>query len=392
MNKNLLNTGIQEYILKINDADIMSVLLKKPLFTAVTNKEIVEQVIARNKCRTKLPTWYQTSNIYYPNKRSLEQTSSEITARYKAEIIHGNSLADLTGGFGVDAYFFSLKFENVVHCEIDKGLSEITSYNFKILGRNNITCLAVDGMAFLKATETHFDWIYVDPSRRHDHKGKVFRLEDCTPNVPEHIELLFQKSKNILLKTSPLLDFAAGIDALRHVKQIYVVAVNNDVKELLWVMEKDFADDVEIKTIHFKKSIREYFGFNRSEEANAVATYALPLAYLYEPNAAIMKSGAFKSVAKYYNLAKLHEHTHLYTANELIDFPGRRFRIEGVFSYKGDEFRHLGIRKANITTRNFKDSVAGIRKKFKISEGGDIYLFFCLTMKGTSAVIQCSQL
>jgi hypothetical protein len=392
LNKNILNTGVQEYILKNNDADIMSVLLKKPLFEEVSNKELVEQIIARNKCRTKLPTWHKTPTIYYPNKLSLEQTSSEITARYKAEIANGKSLVDLTGGFGVDSYFFSSKFESVTHCEIDGRLSEIASYNFKILGKNNISCLAMDGMAFLEASETQFDWIYVDPSRRHDHKGKVFRLGDCAPNVPEHLDLLFRKTKNLLIKTSPLLDLTAGIDALQYVREIHVVAVDNEVKELLWVLEKEFTDDIEIKTINFKKSRREFFGFMRSEEANAVPPYAMPLAYLYEPNAAIMKSGAFKSIATCYNLAKLHEHTHLYTANEWIDFPGRRFIIEGIFSFKGDDFRQLGIRKANITTRNFKDSVAEIRKKFKILEGGDTYLFLCVTMEGKPTILKCSHL
>jgi hypothetical protein len=370
----------------------MSVLLKKPLFEAVSNKELVEQLIARNKCRTKLPSWHKTPSIYYPNKPSLEQTSSEITARYKAEIASGKSLVDLTGGFGVDSYFFSSRFESVTHCEIDEGLSEIASYNFKILGRNNVKCLAIDGIAFLEATETQFDWIYVDPSRRHDHKGKVFRLEDCAPNIPEHIDLLFRKTKKLLIKTSPLLDITAGIEALKNVKEIHVVAVDNEVKELLWVLENEFADEIEITAINFKKSRREYFRFLRSEEANLVPTYAMPLAYLYEPNAAIMKSGAFKSIANCFKLDKLHEHTHLYTANALIDFPGRRFRVEGVFSLKGDEFRQLGIRKANISTRNFKESVGAVRKKYNISEGGDIYLFFCVTMGGMPAIIQCSQL
>ncbi len=369
----------------------MSVLLKKPLFEEVTNQELVEQLIARNKCRTKLPTWYKTPKIYYPNKVSLEQTSSEITARYKAEIAHGNSLADLTGGFGVDSFFLSTKFDAVVHCEINKRLSEIARYNFDVLRCDNVRCETKDGIAFLKSSEKQFDWIYIDPSRRDDRKGKVFRLEDCTPNVPEHLDLLLQKTNNILIKTSPLLDITAGIDAFCHVKEIHVVAVDNEVKELLWILEKEYAETITIKTINFKKTTTQQFIFNYSDENSAISRYAVPGTYLYEPNAAIMKSGAFKTVGNFYKLAKLQEHTHLYTSDEPIEFPGRRFRITGVFSYKGDEFRKLDIRKANITTRNFKDSVANLRKKFKILEGGDTYLFFCSTLKGAPVIIRCSQ-
>ncbi len=391
MNKNILNTGIQDYIVNNNNTDILSVLLKKPIFEEVTNQELVEQLIARNKCRTKLPTWYKTPKIYYPNKVSLEQTSSEITAGYKTEIAHGNSLADLTGGFGVDSFFLSSKFDTLVHCEIDKSLSEIARYNFDRLGSNNVLFESNDGITFLRTSEKQFDWIYIDPSRRDDRKGKVVRLEDCTPNVSEHLELLFQKTKKILVKTSPLLDITAGINALCHVKEIHVVAVDNEVKELLWILEKENRDAITIKTVSFKKTTTEHFEFNYSDEKNAIARYTLPGTYLYEPNAAIMKSGAFKSVGNFYDLDKLQEHTHLYTSDELIKFPGRRFRITGVFSYKGDEFKKLGIRKANITTRNFKDSVANIRKKFKILEGGDTYLFFCSTLNGSPVIIRCSQ-
>jgi len=369
----------------------MSVLLKKPIFEGISNQELAQQLEARKKCKKKLPTWFGSTNIYYPNKRSIEQTSSEITGRYKSEIVAGKSLVDATGGFGVDSYFFSRKIEQVYHCEIDEDLSEIAAHNFKILGAENIKTIPTDGMAFLRNSQTGFDWIYLDPSRRDDSKGKVFRLSDCSPNVLLELELLFAKSDNILLKTSPLLDISAGIAELAFVKEIHVVAVNNEVKELLWVMDKEYSGDIGVKTINSTKTGPETFDFPLSEERNTVSRYSKPLSYIYEPNSAILKSGAFKLVGNRYGLMKLHEHTHLYTSDTLIAFPGRRFRIHSVIPYTKKNIKRLGIEKANIGTRNFPESVAEIRKKFRIGDGGDNYLFFATDINETKIGLNCTK-
>ncbi len=369
----------------------MSVLLAKPTFEGVLQKELAEQIEAKNKCKEKLPTWFRAPNIYYPNKLNIEQTSSELTAAYKARLTDGKSLVDLTGGFGVDTYFFSKKMAAVYHCEINQELSKIARHNFEILGQKNIECLPENGIDFLKNVTTDFDWIYVDPSRRNDAKGKVFLLEDCLPNLPEHLPLLFQKTQHILVKTSPLLDIKLGIEALNFVKEIHVVAIHNEVKELLFVLEKGFTGSINIRTINIAPQQDDTFDFELGHEHAYQVEFGEPSAYLYEPNAAILKSGGFKSVGKNYGLTKLHQHSHLYTSNSLVDFPGRRFKINQVLPYSKKSIKSLEVSKANITTRNFPISVAELRKKHKIKEGGNQYLFFTKSFNDSLLVLNCEK-
>ena len=392
MNKYILNTVVQEFINKNINIDTTSLLLKKVSFSNIELKEIVEQIEAKKRCKTKLPTWYNTTNIYYPNKLNIEQTSSEITAEYKSRLIKGNTIIDLTGGFGVDCFYFSKLFQKVTYCEIDKNLSEIVSHNYTQLGIDNIKTLNVDGIEYLKNTDQSYDWIYVDPSRRHDSKGKVFYLKDCLPNVPEHLDLLFEHADNVLIKASPMLDISIGISELKNTKTIHIVAVNNDVKELLFVLCKDYKGEILINTLNIKGEKRETFEFSYSSETSAKVNFSLPLTYLYEPNAAILKSGAFKTIAKELNIYKLHQHSHLYTSNELIDFSGRVFKIIEQIPYNKNAIKKaLGNYKANITTRNFPESVSQLRKKFNIKDGGETFAFFTTNINDEKIVIICKK-
>ena len=375
MNTSILNTEIQEFINHNINSEITSLLLKKTSFSSEDLKIIIEQIEAKKRCKTKLPSWYSASNIYYPNKLNIEQTSSEPTAKYKAGIIEGHSIIDLTGGFGVDCFYFSKVFQSVIHCEINASLSKLVQHNFQQL-QADIQTINTDGIGYLKENNTCFDWIYIDPSRRHDSKGKVFFLNDCLPNVPEHIDLLFSKSKNVLIKTSPLLDLSVGINELTSVKTIHVVAVNNEVKELLWRLERNFEGEVQIKTVNLKKDGPIHFDFLMTDEKKSEIVYSSPLSYLYEPNAAILKAGGFNMVSEQLNLSKLHKHSHLYTSDILIDFPGRRFKIESVIPFNKKAIKKLGITKANITTRHFPESVQQLRKKLNIKDGGEDFLFF----------------
>ena len=305
MNKEILNTVNQEFINNNLDSDVASLLFKNNPNIIVKLKDLIEQIEAKKKCKKKLPTWFNSKDTYYPNKLNIEQTSSELTADYKTKLISGNSLIDLTGGFGVDCYYFSKKFLKVTHCEINEDLSEIVKYNYQQLNISNVECIPVNGIEYLGNSDLLFDWIYVDPSRRHDSKGKVFFLNDCTPNVPKHLDLLFKHSKNVLIKTSPLLDFSIGINELQNVKTIHVVAVNNEVKEILWILEKDYEDSINVETINIKPKKIESFDFMLEDEQEAKVSYSDPLTYLYEPNAAILKSGAFKSITKQLNVFKI---------------------------------------------------------------------------------------
>ena len=250
LNQNILNKEVQEFIQLNLKADITKLILKGSSFKNVTIQEIAEQIISKNKCKTKLPTWFNTANIYYPNKINVEQTSSEITAEYKSNLVSGNTLADISGGFGVDSYYFSKKIKEVFHCEINLELSEIVSHNFKQLEIDNCKTISEDGISFIKDSKTNFDWIYTDPSRRDDKKEKVFLLKDCLPNIPENLDLLFAKTKNILIKTSPILDIKKAISELNFVKEVHIIAIDNDVKEVLYMLEKNFSKSATIKTVN----------------------------------------------------------------------------------------------------------------------------------------------
>lgn len=389
MNAAILNLDVQEFINQHLKTDPTILILKGVPFADVSVQEIVEQIEAKNKSEKKLPTWFQNSAIYYPNKLNIEQTSSELTAAYKSGLIEGETLIDVTGGFGVDAHFLGKCFSKVTHCEWNVDLSAIVKHNFGALRNLNIDVVAADGLAFLKHMNQKFDWIYVDPSRRHHSKGKVFFLKDCLPNIPEHLKSLWSYSKNIMIKTSPLLDITVGLNELEYVKTIHVVAINNDVKELLWILEHGFSGEITIKTINFKKQNSEYFDFILEDEPELDTIYSEPLTYLFEPNSAILKSGGFNSLIGKFNVNKLHKHSHLYTSDTLIEFPGRAFKILKSIPYNKKQIKGLSIKKANITTRNFPETVQNLRNIFKIKDGGEQYLFFTTNHHNQKILLVC---
>ena len=297
-------------------------------------------------------------------------------------------MADITGGFGVDSFYFSRHFTAVIHYEKDECLSAIAAHNFKQLKKLNITCVAKNGLNEL--VKNSYDLIYIDPSRRHTDKGKVFRLIDCEPNIPREINQLFTSTERLLIKTSPMLDITQGIKELKMVSQIHIVAVNNEVKELLWLLQKDNNKAIEIKTINIDKQESQKFNYRLKDSCTPI--FSLPEKYLYVPNAAIMKSGAFNLVSERYSINKLHQNSHLYTSTNLKEFPGRRFLIKRVYNFNKKELKELKtIKKANISTRNFPESVANLRKKLKITDGGDCYLFFTTDLNNNKIVIDSTK-
>ncbi len=387
----ILNTEIQKFIFENTSLDTSKLALKKNPFPQIEFKIILYQIESRTKSKDKLPTWFNGKNIIYPSKISIEQTSSETTAKYKSEIVSGENLIDLTGGFGIDDYYFSKKIDTIVHCEINPELSEIVSHNFKQLRALNINCIEGDSLKTLEQLNQKFSWIYIDPSRRNDAKGKVFMLKDCLPNVPDLQDTYFEYSDNILIKTAPILDISAGLQELKNVKQIHIVAVDNEVKELLWVIEKDYNDGIEIKTINLKKESKELFNFQMNSEN--ITNYDFPKRYLYEPNGAIMKSGGFYQISNFFQVNKLHKHSHLYTSNNLIDFPGRVFEIQKTTNYsKKEMIENFSNQKMNITTRNFPDTVENIRKKWKIKDGGNQYCFFTTDKNENKIALICTKI
>lgn len=366
-------------------------MLKGSPFPDVSSAEIATQISGLITAEKKLPTWFEAREIYYPPKLNLEQTSSEITAQYKASLIQGDRLIDLTGGFGIDDHFFAESFKEVVYCELNKELAEIAEHNFSKLGKSNIKVIPGDGLKTLENSDKCFDVIYADPARRNNQGGKVFKLADCLPNIPVNFDLLFNKTNRILIKTSPLLDITAGLAELRYVSGIHIVAVNNEVKELLWFMEKGFSGSVQIKTINFNRNQPEIFSGSIDDKPEI--SFSLPKKYLFEPNAAIMKSGLFNLLAEKTGTSKLHRDSHLYTSEETKKFPGRVFRMFDIKDFKPSllkkEFKGT---KANITTRNFPESVSNLRKLLKIKDGGDRYLFFTTNKEDKKVILDCRKL
>jgi hypothetical protein len=392
LNTSILNKNIQDFITKNSGAPITKLALQKNPFPEIEWITILNQIEAKSKAKDKLPTWFATENIIYPSKISVEQTSSEKTAAYKASLISGESLIDLTGGFGVDDYYFSKKFKSIAHCEINEDLSAIVKHNFEQLQVKNAAFYADDSANVLNSLHQKWDWIYIDPSRRNDAKGKVFMLKDCLPNVPESLDFYFEKSDSILIKTAPLLDISAGLSELKFVKNIHIIALENEVKELLFEIHNQYSGRITIKTANILKDKTETFEFVLGDEIE-LPSYHLPQQYVYEPNSAIMKSGGFDEVSTIFKINKLHKHSHLYTSDELIDFPGRSFAIEKVIPYSKNEMKNeLANQQANITTRNFPDTVENIRKKWKIKNGGNVYCFFTTDKNDHKIVLICRKI
>ncbi|OWP64888.1 hypothetical protein CDA63_00580 [Hymenobacter amundsenii] len=357
--------------------------------------ELVRQIQARQKARLKIPTWAANPDLVFPPALSVEQASSDRTAAFKASLVKGHRLADLTGGFGVDAAHFAATVNEVHYVERHGALADVVRFNLAQLGIENVVCHTADAVQFLRSTPDTFDWIYLDPARRDNAAKKTFRFQDCEPDVLRLLPLLLQKGQRVLLKTSPMLDIELAIKELGHVRRLWVVAVENECKEVLYELGPEAAVDPERYAVNLlRNGQQQEFRLNRAREARAVPRYAEPRQFLYEPNAAILKAGAFKSIGTAYEMFKLHQHSHLYTSDTLHpDFPGRIFRILATEKYDTAALRaHLGPElRAHVTTRNFPDSVAEFRHRTGIREGGDTYLFATTSHEGKLMVLVCDK-
>ena len=385
----LLQPEIQDFIEVNLEKDVSQLALLKNDFS-IDYITIINQIVAKQKAKKKLPTWFNTAKILYPSKVSIEQTSSEIAAKYKTSITSGENLIDLSGGFGIDDYYFSTVFKKVIHCEINPELSFIVKHNFQQFKKNNIECIVGDSTKILENLNQKFDWIYIDPSRRNDSKGKVFLLKDCEPNVPKLLDFYFKYSNNILIKTAPLLDIQSGILELQFVKKIHIIAIENEVKELLWEIENNYEGDTTIMSVNIEKESTQVITTSLNEEY--IASFSLPKTYLYEPNVALLKSGNFNAISTLFKIDKLHQHSHLFTSDEILDFQGRSFHIDEVIPFQKEFMKPFQNQKMNCTTRNFPLSVEEIKKKFKIKDGGTIFAFFTTNINNEKIVLICTKL
>lgn len=386
--KNITSKEVQDFINKNLKTDLSKLILKGSPFPDLDVKTLATQIDSKNKAVKKLPTWYKTIGIIYPPKLNLEQASSEVTANYKASIINAGPLLDLTGGFGSDAYYFAQNTNWVTHCEINEELSEIVKHNFEVLGIKNVTTISGDSADILNKKE-EFGTIYIDPSRRAE-TGRVFLLKDCEPDVVAHQEQYLQKAKRVIIKAAPMLDIQSALKDLKKVVEVHVVSLKNECKELLFVLEKDAVAEPTVNCVILGSQDTKIISFNFSEERNVETQPTKILNYLYEPDASILKAGMFKLLTERYPVAKIHQHSHLYTSNELIDFPGKRFKVIKTVLF--NDFTKAQIpRQVNLVCRNFDLKPDELKKKFKLKDGGNEFLFFTTNYKDQKTVIHAQK-
>jgi len=391
-----MNPETNRFINENSDADVLQLALLSNRFPNVDMPLAIRQIHGKQKIKSKVPLFYATENFLYPAQLSLEQASSETTAGYKASICNGNTLVDLTGGFGVDCYFMSGQFKQTVYVERQEKLCGLAIHNFKILNRNNIKVIHSETEKYLLEIE-HADWIFIDPARRSTAGKKVVLLSDCEPDISKIYPQLLEKASRIMIKLSPMMDISTAIRDLPNIYEIHIISIENECKELLLILNQSNQNDILVKTINYRKNKEnQLFDYLLNEESGAEVTMAIQLEkYLYEPNASIMKSGAFRKTGNRFHIHKLHKNTHLYTSNVLIpEFPGRIFEIKGQWGNSKKELKELGIKipKANISIRNYPVPVEELRKKLKVRDGGTIYLFACTTNDDQKVILETIKL
>ncbi len=347
----------------------------------------VQQISGRQKAAKKLPTWASDFRIIFPPSISLEQSSSEETARYKAKDLSGELMIDLTGGFGVDSYFLSQNFERAIYCEQQEELAAIAANNLEILTPGKFVIFHGDGLDFLEKSNSHFDLIYADPARRGIGNKKLYRLQDCEPDVVTAWELMKSKSDRILIKASPMLDISQAQTELPDVQKVLVISVKNEVKELLleWSRGKENSKSrkVEIEAVDLAE-MEAHFSFSLSEESEAESVFGEVEAYLIEPLSTILKAGAFKSFGQRFALKKLEKNSHLYTSESLPkEIPGRVFEVLSEIQPKKEIVKKLfPSGKVNVITRNYATGSEEFKKKLGLKDGGEDFLIGTRTGSG----------
>ncbi len=406
--------------------DVRQLALQKNKYKDIDFDFALQQIQGRQKTRDKLPFLASIPRFVFPPSLALEQCSSEMTAKYKCFIINdilcrdtacrvsiendtnkssqntacrvstGNHriMADLTGGFGIDTLFFSNLFETCHYVEPQRQLCDILSHNLKLLQSETVQIHQTTMEDFIQDMEP-VDFLYLDPSRRNVQGSRVVSLEDCTPNMVQYKDVLLQKAKKVMLKLSPMLDIKRALAQLPETNEIYVLAVNGECKELLLLLDVGVQKLLQYHAVNLwldgNSMMEVCFDFTDEEEQNAIPKFDSQVGqYLYEPNAAILKAGAFKSLATHFGLNKLHPHTHLYTSDSLIkEFPGRIFRVQNIYSYKDAKTALKTIRKANVTVRNFPQSADELKKSLKLGDGGEVYIFGTTLDNGQKVIISC---
>lgn len=383
-----------QFVKEHEKENVHTLALQAKKYPEMDMELVVRQIAGRQIAKSKIPFWYSLDNIIYPKHLSLEQSSSEQTALYKASLYLGSSMVDLTGGMGVDFSFFASKFLQSTYVEQQPELVGIAAHNFDVLTLNNVNIICRDGLEYLR-TMSKVDLIYIDPGRRDNAGRKTVRIEDCTPDILEIEDLLEEKADIAMIKLSPMLDISLALKSLKNISHVHIISVNNECKELLFIKDKT-GDRTRFHCVNIQNSRTDIFTFYKDEEESVKTNYGLNLGkYLYEPNASILKAGAYKRIAEFFELDKLHISSHLYTSDILEEaFQGRIFLIFNTLTLSKTDIKTYfsNIKQANITTRNFPLSVQEIRKKTGIKEGGDIYIFATTLADEKKVLIVCKKI
>ncbi len=386
-----------EFIREYRERDIRQLALQANRFPDVDMPYALDQIQGWQIARRKLPKWAACDGVIFPPHLSMEQCSSEPTAQYKLNLAmewaervgHASSMTDLTGGFGVDFSFTSCAFAAATYVERNEQLCHIVEHNLPLLGLNNATVVCADAVEYLSTVEPQ-TMLFLDPARRDEHGAKTVMLADCTPDVVQLLPKLLEKSRFTMLKLSPMLDWHKAVDDLQGtVREVHIVSVGGECKELLLVLSTVVESELKVycadlSTASDTSSLFVYTPGSSAPVANSTFNIQHST-FLHEPNASIMKAGCFDELAAAYGVSPVSRNSHLFLSDEPIEgFPGRSFVVERVTTMNKGELRKAlaGIEKANIATRNFPLTVAELRKRLKIKDGGDVYIFATTTAEG----------
>ena len=391
----LFKEEVQQIINQYSSKDAEKMLLSKSIKDKGYHApQMVQQIKGKAIAEHKYPFLLSYQKIVYPVQVSIEQASSELTAIYKANEFKANTVVDLTSGMGIDDYFFSRYAERVVAIELNKELADITTHNFIELGATNIQVVNDSAESFIASNTTAFDLVYVDPSRRKS-GDRLSNFEEWMPNVIALKSDLYAFSNRILVKLSPMVDLQKMVKEFEEVKEIHVVSLNNDCKEVLLNIEKGFSEEPIIHVVMLKHAVTNRFAFLASSEQQCECIISDVKKYLYEPDAAILKAGAFKTIAEKFELSKLHIHTHLYTSEELKeDFFGKKFEVLECLIYtKANILNFINESKDfHVLTRNSKYKSEQIKLQFKLIERGDMYLILYKNYEGNEMIVKAKRL
>ena len=385
-----VNEATTRFVREHAGQDVRRLALLAARFPGVDMPFALDQIAGRETARRKLPSWASVDGVVFPPHLSLEQCSSEHTARYKASLLAGKSLVDLTGGMGVDCFFMAQSFSNAIYVERQQHLCSIAEHNFHLLHCDNIRVVNGDSTQYLLEMPSA-DVIYLDPARRDNAGRRTYGIADCTPDVTALADVLLSKAPVVMVKLSPMLDVSQTLSTLPSVSDVHIVSTSGECKELLVIMRRNHTGATAIHCVNDDS----VFTFNHESTQPTVRLWDGQWhegLLLLEPNPSVMKAGCFNHVAAHYNLQVVSHDSHLFISDKVADgFSGRTFIIDSVTSMNKAELRHTlaTLQRANVAVRNFPLRAADLARRLRLKDGGDTYIFGTTTSTGKHLLLLC---